>query len=44
MMKKKVKVMNMLKEEDEIQNFGCGLSEDELMEQDADGRGADIMF
>ena len=26
------------------QNFVCALSEDELMEQDADGREADMMF
>ena len=40
----KVKVMNFVKEEELIENFGYGLSEDDLMEQDADGRDADMMY
>ena len=38
-----MKVMNVLKEEDDIQNFGYDVSEDELLQQDANARKADMM-
>ena len=39
-----MKVMKVVKEEEEIQNFGYDVSEDELLEWDAAIREAEMMF